>query len=126
MSNAAYSQPKLQEGELKRDFFPNEARLRSLTYLSLLKIFTTVLFLRYATRLFVDVKKETKSEINPALPASEVVDEDDAEQTPDEVKKILLADVPVMVRSVLCRLNSLSTRDSMKMGECPVDQVKLL
>jgi DNA-directed RNA polymerase II subunit RPB2 len=73
--------------------FPNEARIRDLTY---------------ASPLFIDVVKETESELG-------AVDQ-------HKYTRVPLGSLPVMLRSSYCVLHGLSDKDLIDLGECPYDQ----
>lgn len=75
------------------EVFPQEARLRDLTY---------------ASPLFIDVKKTSISETGQ-------VDE-------HLYNKVPIGLMPIMLRSSYCVLNGLSDRDLIELGECPYDQ----
>lgn len=75
------------------DIFPNEARLRDLTY---------------GSPLFIDVTKIQ-------------VDENGKEDV-HEYPKVPLGTMPIMLRSSYCVSNGLSDRDLIQLGECPYDQ----
>ncbi|KAL4856586.1 DNA-directed RNA polymerase II subunit RPB2 [Chlorella vulgaris] len=77
--------------------FPKEARLRNITY---------------AAPLYVDLERRDKV-VHPD--GSEEV-----EETP--YPKVFLGEVPIMLRSDYCNLNSKSERDLCDLGECPYDQ----
>lgn len=90
--------------------FPQEARLRNLTY---------------AAPLYVDMKKSTltagnvddpiEADWRPALDANGVMQE-------AEEDKIWIGKVPVMVRSNFCLLHGLPEDHYYQLGECPYDQ----
>ncbi|KAG5860186.1 DNA-directed RNA polymerase subunit B [Encephalitozoon hellem] len=73
--------------------FPNEARTRDLTY---------------ASPLFIDVIKETVSELG-------VVDK-------HKYSRVPFGSLPVMLRSSYCVLHGLGDKDLIDLGECPYDQ----
>lgn len=90
--------------------FPQEARLRNLTY---------------AAPLYVDMKKQTytagnvddpiEADWRPALDQNGVMQE-------QEEDKIWIGKVPVMVRSNFCLLHGLPEDSYFQLGECPYDQ----
>ncbi|KAJ8910607.1 hypothetical protein NQ315_003335 [Exocentrus adspersus] len=75
------------------DIFPNEARLRDLTY---------------GSPLFIDV---TKTQID-----------ENGKEDVHEYPKVPLGTMPIMLRSSYCVSNGLSDRDLIQLGECPYDQ----
>ncbi|TXT15865.1 hypothetical protein VHUM_00368 [Vanrija humicola] len=90
--------------------FPQEARLRNLTY---------------AAPLYVDMKKSTltagnvddpiEAQWQPAVDANGVMQE-------TEEDKIWIGKVPVMIRSNFCLLDDLQEEQNYNLGECPYDQ----
>mmetsp|Transcript_2506 Transcript_2506/g.8914 ORF Transcript_2506/g.8914 Transcript_2506/m.8914 type:complete len:1176 (-) Transcript_2506:301-3828(-) len=80
--------------------FPNEARLRNLTY---------------AAPLYMDLTQTTRTE-----------DPDDPDGAADEEKqqldKVFLGQVPIMLRSTYCILKDSNDRELTDLGECPYDQ----
>ncbi|KAJ3181120.1 DNA-dependent RNA polymerase II [Gaertneriomyces sp. JEL0708] len=99
------------EGEIK-PLFPQEARLRNLTY---------------AAPLFVDVKKKvqfadpTDPRNQDAQTMAEVVWE--TEQEDEEYEKVFIGKVPIMLRSAYCSLTGIDAQVGVQsVGECPYDQ----
>eukprot|EP01027_Heterolobosea_sp_BB2_P017489 GEZU01024757.1.p1 GENE.GEZU01024757.1~~GEZU01024757.1.p1 ORF type:complete len:1223 (+),score=308.20 GEZU01024757.1:154-3822(+) len=86
--------------------YPNEARLRNLTY---------------AAQLFVDIEKHTKS----AFRATDEEGNEDEEETQEggieRYDKVFIGKIPIMIRSVYCRLYGLSNSDRELRGECSYD-----
>jgi len=77
--------------------FPNEARLRNLTY---------------AAPLYIDMAKTTIRE-----------DADGEEETEEEqFSKVFLGSVPIMLKSTYCILSDSNDRELTDLGECPYDQ----
>jgi len=80
--------------------FPNEARLRNLTY---------------AAPLYMDLKRITRTE-----------DPDNVDEAPQEdeenLEKVFLGSVPIMLRSTYCILKDSNDRELTDLGECPYDQ----
>ena len=83
--------------------FPKEARLRNLTY---------------NAALYVDITKEVAI-VRPDPASGETIEEIEDQVSYD---KVLLGDVPIMLRSDYCNLADRSERDLMELGECPYDQ----
>lgn len=79
--------------------FPNEARLRNLTY---------------AAPLYMDLKRVTVT-----VDADGVEDEEE-----EEFSKVFLGQVPIMLRSTYCILSESNDRELTDLGECPYDQVR--
>jgi len=77
--------------------FPNEARLRNLTY---------------AAPLYMDLKRVTVT-----VDADGVEDEEE-----EEFSKVFLGQVPIMLRSTYCILSESNDRELTDLGECPYDQ----
>jgi len=83
--------------ETKKALYPNEARLRKLTYSS--HIFCDI-YIEYIIR-----------------------NEDDEEVTfSKEFKKVQLGQIPIMLQSKICMLNGTTFDLRKNMGECPYDQ----
>ena len=77
--------------------FPNEARLRNLTY---------------AAPLYLDVSRTTKN-----------YDADgNEEDVTEDLPKVFLGQVPIMLRSTYCILSDSNDRELTDLGECPYDQ----
>jgi DNA-directed RNA polymerase II subunit RPB2 len=90
----------LQNTEEVRVLFPNEARLRNLTY---------------GTTIYVDIFiRVTYTTIENNLPMSRVILEDTITNYP-------LFKIPVMLHSSLCSLNGKSSAFLQQAGECPHD-----
>ncbi len=90
----------LQNTEEVRILFPNEARLRNLTY---------------GTTVYVDIfTRVTYTTIENNMPTSRVILEDTVPNYP-------LFKIPVMLHSSLCSLNGKSSAFLQQAGECPHD-----
>ena len=89
--------------------FPQEARLRNLTY---------------ACPVYIDVTKEAFVARDGEDPATaewkREVDEDGMEIKP-EMEKIYVGKIPVMVRSTFCLLDEIPSESFYDLGECPYD-----
>jgi DNA-directed RNA polymerase II subunit RPB2 len=98
------SKPTMTEADGSTSpMFPNEARLRGLTY---------------AAPLYMDMRKRTLELIeNPATGEVE-----EAELEVEELSKIFIGKVPIMLRSKFCVLSGLGDKDLIELGECPYDQ----
>ncbi len=95
--------------------FPQEARLRNLTY---------------SAPLYVDIKKRTMI-ADPNDPQNQgIVNVNDMElrQEGDEesLDRVFIGKVPIMLRSTYCILSSMIAKDIPGLGECPFDQVNYL
>lgn len=98
------SKPTMTEADgSTQPMFPNEARLRNLTY---------------AAPLYMDMRKRTLELLEN--PATGEVEENELEV--EELSKVFIGKVPIMLRSKFCVLNDLSDRDLIELGECPYDQ----
>lgn len=92
------SKPTMTEADgTTQPMFPNEARLRNLTY---------------AAPLYIDIKKRLL----------EVDGDDETELEIEELSKVFIGRVPIMLRSKFCVLYNLSDKDLIELGECPYDQ----
>lgn len=91
--------PRFKEFDDKYNvIFPNEARLRNLTY---------------QTSIYVEVKKQDK-----------LIEPDGSETIIEEVieKEVYMGKVPVMIRSTFCSLNGIDEQERWEMKECFFDQ----
>lgn len=92
------SKPTMTESDgTTQPMFPNEARLRNLTY---------------AAPLYIDMRKKTL----------EIDGDDERELEVEELSKVFIGKVPIMLRSKFCVLHNLSDKDLIELGECPYDQ----
>lgn len=96
-----------------RQLFPQEARLRNLTYSSYLQV-------EISKRVLVSI-----DDPNHIVPASEVqwtVEEDDLADTDRPNGQLApIGKVPIMLRSKFCVLQSLEPSDLYELKECPYD-----
>ncbi|KAJ3090337.1 DNA-dependent RNA polymerase II [Quaeritorhiza haematococci] len=106
------SKPQMTEADgSTNSMFPNEARLRNLTY---------------SAPLYVDMKKEIKR-ADPNHPANRDTTninemEWEVEESDRDWSKIFIGRVPIMLRSEYCILNTLNPKELAEVGECPYDQ----
>ncbi|KAJ1660661.1 DNA-dependent RNA polymerase II [Dispira simplex] len=112
------SKPTMTESDgSTHDMFPQEARLRNLTY---------------ASPLFMDMRKQilladpgdprnqglhTFSEMH----TTEVYEECD-KSSPGDTTKVFIGKMPIMLRSEFCVLSNMTDPDLHKVNECPYDQ----
>ncbi|CAG8592550.1 13222_t:CDS:10, partial [Ambispora leptoticha] len=116
------SKPTMTEADGSvQAMFPQEARLRNLTY---------------AAPLYVDMKKRTVDADPRALEnkdrpnVTEMFDEEHLEDEEDNSQntsdnnftKVFVGKVPIMLRSDFCVLSKLSDRELYSLNECPYDQ----
>ena len=87
----------VEPDQTTNSMFPNEARLRNLTY---------------AAPLYMDLKRSTVN-----IDADGEEDEED-----EELPKIFLGQVPIMLRSTYCILSDSNDKELTDLGECPYDQ----
>ena len=98
------SKPTMTEADgSTQPMFPNEARLRNLTY---------------AAPLYMDMRKRTIELIEN--PSTGEIEESELEV--EELSKVFIGKVPIMLRSKFCVLHGLSEKDLIELGECPYDQ----
>ncbi|RHZ89846.1 hypothetical protein Glove_9g151 [Diversispora epigaea] len=110
------SKPTMTEADGSvQAMFPQEARLRNLTY---------------AAPLYVNMKEETLT-ADPRLPENqikttlnEMFDENSLEYDPEEKSydKVFVGKIPVMLKSTFCVLNGLNDKSLYALNECPYDQ----
>jgi DNA-directed RNA polymerase II subunit RPB2 len=86
-----------------RSLYPHEARLRSLTYRA--PLFIDVSYKQYRLNEDRQYDRNAEPEMNVAPPS-----------------RLLLAYVPIMLKSKFCILNGLNDVDLAKVGECVFDQ----
>jgi DNA-directed RNA polymerase II subunit RPB2 len=93
------SKPTMTEADgTTQPMFPNEARLRNLTY---------------SAPLYVDMRRKT---------VEVQADGSEREIESEELNKVFIGKVPIMLRSQFCVLHGLSEKDFVDLGECPFDQ----
>ncbi|CAB4492228.1 DNA-directed RNA polymerase II subunit RPB2 [Rhizophagus irregularis] len=110
------SKPTMTEADGSvQAMFPQEARLRNLTY---------------AAPLYVNMKEETMI-ADPRAPENrgkatlnEMFDEDDLKYDPEESSydKVFVGKIPVMLKSTFCVLHGLDDKSLYALNECPYDQ----
>lgn len=86
----------------QRELYPQECRLRSLTYYS--QVFINIIVNKY------DLDQNNKFSVK------------DKPNTSKPLERVPLGDVPIMLRSKYCVLNKRMDRDLHKVGECQFDQ----
>jgi DNA-directed RNA polymerase beta subunit len=92
--------------------YPNEARLRNLTY---------------SAPLYVDMRKEVQV-ADPNDPRNQGVTNTadmhwEIEEEDEDWSKVFFGKVPIMLRSAFCVLSELNMQELTDVGECPYDQV---
>lgn len=91
--------------------FPNEARLRNLTY---------------SAPLYIDMKKRVMvqdgDERDPET-GELAWTEERGEGSGEEEEKIYIGKVPIMLKSHFCILDGLEESDVVSLNECPFDKV---
>ncbi|BGP39455.1 DNA-dependent RNA polymerase II [Rhodotorula kratochvilovae] len=92
--------------------FPNEARLRNLTY---------------SAPLYIDMKKrvlvQESDEPDPETGELAWVDEDGGNPDDEPVEdKIYIGKVPIMLQSKFCILHELEEKEKLELNECPFDK----
>lgn len=101
------AKPSMTESDgVSHAMYPQEARLRNLTY---------------ASGLFVEIQKRTYQAID--IPGRdlkyEIITEESEEN--EENNKIFIGRVPIMLRSKYCLLDDLTESDLYRLKECPFD-----
>lgn len=92
--------------------FPQEARLRNLTY---------------SAPLYLDITK-TSLVADPRHPKNQGVQNVndmhlEQEGPVEELARVFIGKVPIMLRSTYCILTAMDSKDLPSFGECPYDQV---
>ncbi|KAL6937496.1 DNA-dependent RNA polymerase II [Hanseniaspora osmophila] len=102
------AKPSMTESDgVAHAMFPQEARLRNLTY---------------ASGLFVDIKKRTYEAVDvPGRELNYKLVEEEADEENAESNKIFIGRVPIMLRSRYCLLYDQTESDLYKLKECPFD-----
>ncbi|SCZ99429.1 BZ3500_MvSof-1268-A1-R1_Chr7-2g09529 [Microbotryum saponariae] len=105
------SKPTMTEADgTVSPMFPNEARLRNLTY---------------SAPLYIDMKKRVMvqdgEEIDSKTGELQWREEKDGVDSGED-EKIYIGKVPIMLRSGFCILNGLAERDVLELNECPYDK----
>jgi DNA-directed RNA polymerase II subunit RPB2 len=92
--------------------FPQEARLRNLTY---------------SGPLYVDMKKEIRIADPNSIENQGLTDPNDmtweVQDGDEDYQKVFIGKLPIMLKSSYCQLNGLGEKDMYAVGECPYDQV---
>ena len=102
-----YGKPVIQDKDNTHYMFPNEARLRNMTY---------------AITVHYDVEVEFFIAGMDSLEKSEDIEEGVEQPTKVMVlEKIFMGRIPIMLRSELCILNELNSNVRFEMGECKND-----
>lgn len=87
--------------------FPQEARLRNLTY---------------SAPLYIEMKKRTLlGREDPDGAPGDIIWEPESEESPDDTRKVWIGKVPIMLRSSFCILRTLEDQDLYDLNECPYD-----
>ncbi|KAK9353950.1 hypothetical protein V1523DRAFT_409704 [Lipomyces doorenjongii] len=103
------SRPTMTEADgSTHPMFPQEARLRNLTYSSPLYVEMT--------------KRSLYSRDIDLAPGQEVVWEAESEETEEPESKVFIGKVPIMLRSQFCMLRWLKEHEFYDVNECPYDQ----
>lgn len=92
-----FGKPIIYDKDREHYMFPNEARLRNMTY---------------ATTLHIDIDVIYKIKL----------EDDKIEETHNTLKNIYMGKFPIMINSNLCILNSLDREAKFNMGECKNDK----
>ncbi|EMR10912.1 DNA-directed RNA polymerase II subunit RPB2 [Pneumocystis murina B123] len=100
------SKPSMTEADGSTQLmFPQEARLRNLTY---------------SSPLYVDIKKKVMIATDPSAPFGSdkewIIEED------EQPSKVFIGKIPIMLRSTFCILNGLPESELYELNECPYDQ----
>jgi len=92
------SKPNMTESDgCIQSMYPNEARLRNLTY---------------SAPLYVDIK----------LTSIKSTDNQEIQSEVKSIPKVFIGKIPIMLRSQYCMLSEVPERDLPDLGECPYDQ----
>ncbi|KAI0347765.1 DNA-directed RNA polymerase II, subunit 2 [Trametopsis cervina] len=87
--------------------FPQEARLRNLTY---------------SAPLYVEMKKRVLiGREDPDSVTGDMIWEPEHEQSPEDTRKVWIGKVPIMLQSTFCILRDLKDKELYDLNECPYD-----
>ncbi|PSS05448.1 hypothetical protein PHLCEN_2v3828 [Hermanssonia centrifuga] len=87
--------------------FPQEARLRNLTY---------------SAPLYIEMKKRVLlGREDPDSLTGDMIWEQEHDESPEDTRKVWIGKVPIMLRSTFCILHDLSDSDLFDLNECPYD-----
>ncbi|CAL1694976.1 unnamed protein product [Somion occarium] len=87
--------------------FPQEARLRNLTY---------------SAPLYIEMKKRVMvGREDPDSLTGDMIWEQEHEETPEDTRKVWIGKVPIMLRSTFCILHDLNDDELYDLNECPFD-----
>lgn len=103
------SRPTMTEADgSTHPMFPQEARLRNLTY---------------SSPLYVDMRKRVLySKDNELNEAGQQTWEPDPNEPEEPISKVYIGKVPIMLRSKFCMLRGLREHEFYELNECPYDQ----
>ncbi|KAL8290166.1 hypothetical protein RQP46_003105 [Phenoliferia psychrophenolica] len=107
------SKPTMTEADgTVTPMFPNEARLRNLTY-------SAPLYIDMKKRVMVQESDEPDPETGELAWTEERDDDGDGESG---AEKVYIGKVPIMLRSHFCILHELEEKDVLELNECPYDK----
>ncbi|KAI0639575.1 DNA-dependent RNA polymerase II second largest subunit [Trametes polyzona] len=87
--------------------FPQEARLRNLTY---------------SAPLYIEMKKRVLlGREDPDSATGDMIWETEHDDNPEDTRKVWIGKVPIMLRSTFCILNGLEDDELYDLNECPYD-----
>ncbi|KAI0735010.1 DNA-dependent RNA polymerase II second largest subunit [Earliella scabrosa] len=87
--------------------FPQEARLRNLTY---------------SAPLYIEMKKRVLvGREDPDSATGDMLWETEQDDTPEDARKVWIGKVPIMLRSTYCILHELGDQELFDLNECPYD-----
>ncbi|KAI0652015.1 DNA-dependent RNA polymerase II second largest subunit [Trametes meyenii] len=87
--------------------FPQEARLRNLTY---------------SAPLYIEMKKRVLlGREDPDSATGDMIWETEHDDSPDDTRKVWIGKVPIMLRSTFCILHGLEDSELYDLNECPYD-----
>lgn len=104
------AKPTMTESDgTTQPMFPNEARLRNLTY---------------SAPLYVDIRKRLFQQKNEDEDETENADSNSRfyEVDSEEFQKVFIGRIPIMLKSRFCILHGLGEQELIELGECPYDQ----
>ena len=118
--NIFIGKPVINEDGEQKNLYPNEARLKNLTYA--VPIFTSV-YVEYIEKPDLkSVPKKTIVDGRSFLDETKIFNHTDSDGANIDVPVINIGQIPVMLHTNACALRNMSSETLYQMGECPYDQ----
>lgn len=116
--NVFLSQPTFSEPDGDTyPLFPQEARLRNLTY-------SAPLFVHITTRV-LKPSEDSDISIPEEIEWVPEIEDEELRKEEEKPKMVFIGKVPIMLRSIFCVLSKLSVEEVYNTKECPHDDVNI-